>query len=76
MATVTIACCNQGGLIIGQDEWNNPIILNGPPAPANGLNLGNIAGAGFTEVDADLYASWAAGPGAALVASTAVWRAS
>jgi len=76
MATVTVACSNQGGLIIGTDAQNNPIILAGPPAPANGLNPGHgNAGFGFTEVDEAVWNGWLATyETRPLITGGAVWK--
>jgi hypothetical protein len=81
MSTVTtIACAAQGGLILppltngaGQVEV---VTLNGPPAPANGLNVGHgNTGWGLTEVDQAIWAAfsaiYASNP---LITSGAVWE--
>jgi hypothetical protein len=79
MATVTVACSIQGGLIVGTDEWNNPIKLNGPPQPTSGLDsgFGNARHAGFTTIDQTIWENWlgiyATNP---IVTSGAVWQVS
>jgi hypothetical protein len=78
MANVNIACKLNGGLVLNGffDLSGNPIRLNGPSWPANGLNPGpGGLGAGITAIDSAVWAAWST-VNASIVASGAVFQAS
>jgi hypothetical protein len=73
MATVTIACAVGGGLIIGNDAFNNPIVLTGPNA--SGVNYGSTEAFGLTDVDETAWNNWLAIYGNSPAVTTgAVWQ--
>jgi len=79
MTTTTVACSLSNGLVLGYTSATpngqpQPVTLN--PAPAVGVNLGNIPTVSFTQIDSDWWSDWiAASASDPFVVNGVVWEA-